>query len=88
MQSRWLAAILAVLAVRRAAAAQTAAELIAGRIEAKEAEMAVEWEPTTLQEDYDNALICDLLDMIVDEKVKTEDYNYVVERFQAMLAAA
>ena len=49
-------------------------------------EVPVEWEPTTLQEDYDNALICDLLDMIVDKKVKSEDYDYVVERLQAMMA--
>ena len=49
-------------------------------------EVPVEWEPTIA--DYNTALICDLLDMIVDENVKTEDYNYVVERLQAMLAAA
>lgn len=49
-------------------------------------EVPAEWEPTTLQEDYDNALICDLLDMIVDKKVKSEDYDYVVERLQAMMA--
>ena len=62
-------------------------ELIADSIEAKKAEIAAEqWEPTTLQEDYDNALICDLLDMIVDKKVKSEDYDYVVERLQAMMA--
>ena len=62
-------------------------ELIADRVEAKKAELAAEqWEPTTLQEDYDCARICDLLDMIVDEKVKTEDYNFVVERLMAMVA--
>ena len=54
-------------------------ELIEDRVEAG-------WEPTTLQEDYNNALICDLLDMIVDEKVKTEDYNFVVERLMALVA--
>lgn len=31
------------------------------------------------------ARICDLLDMIVDEKVKSEDYNYVVEQLEAMI---
>ena len=41
-------------------------------------------EPFNSAEDA-NARICDLLDMIVDEKIKTEDYNYVVEQLQEMM---
>jgi len=41
-------------------------------------------EPFNSAEDA-NARICDLVDMIVDDKATTEDYNYVVEQLQAML---
>jgi len=41
-------------------------------------------EPFNSAEDA-NARICDLVDMIVDDKAATEDYNYVVEQLQAML---
>ena len=65
------------------------AELIAAAFEAKEAEMAAELEAAKAGQFSvdEGARICDLLDMIVDEKVKTEDYNYVVEQLQAMMAA-
>ena len=33
-----------------------------------------------------NERICELLDMIVEERVKTEDYNYVVEALTAMIS--
>lgn len=56
------------------------------------AEMAAELAPANAAAEWmdslANARICDLLDMIVDEKVKTEDYNYVVEQLQAMMEAA
>ena len=63
-------------------------QLIADRFEAKEAEIAAELEAAKAGQFSvdEGARICDLLDMIVDEKVKTEDYNYVVEQLQAMMA--
>mgnify|MGYP004044134603 CR=1 FL=1 len=33
-----------------------------------------------------NERICELLDMIVEERVKTEDYNYVVEALTAIIS--
>jgi len=48
----------------------------------------VELQEATLREDEDKiAVVCDLLDMIVDDKVATEDYNYVVEALAAMVCA-
>ena len=72
----------------------TGAELIAAAFEAKEAEMAAELEAakaemamshTDIEDDLVNR-ICDLVDMIVDDRVKTDDYNYVVAQLEEMMA--